>query len=59
MLPLYAKLFDLILETGLILEKWVVGMIKPIFINKIDPMNPENYSQLPGETFYGGFKRAT
>ena len=43
MLPLYAKLFNLILETGIIPEKWVEGMIKPIFKNKGDPMNPENY----------------
>ena len=43
MLPLYAKLFNLILETGIIPEKWVEGMIKPIFKNNGDPMNPENY----------------
>ena len=43
MLPLYAKLFNLILETGIIPEKWAEGMIKPIFKNKGDPMNPENY----------------
>ena len=43
MLPLYAKHFNLILETGIIAEKWAEGMIKPIFKNKGDPMNPENY----------------
>ena len=43
MLNLYVKLFNLILETGVIPEKWVEGMIKPIYKNKGDPMNPENY----------------
>ena len=43
LLSLYVKLFNLILETGIIPEKWVEGMIKPIYKNKGDPMNPEHY----------------
>lgn len=43
LLPLYTKLFNLIFETGIIPENWVEGMMKPIYKNKGDPMNPENY----------------
>ena len=43
MLPLYTKLFNFILDTGLIPEKWVEGMIKPIYKNKVDNMNQEIY----------------
>ena len=43
LLPIYVRLFNLVLNTGIIPEKWVEGMIMPIYKNKGDPMNPENY----------------
>ena len=43
MLPIYTNLFNIILQTGIIPEQWVQGMIKPIYKNKGDPLNPENY----------------
>ena len=49
MLPKYmwitplTKLFNIILQSGLIPEQWVQSMIKPIYKNKGDPLNPENY----------------
>ena len=43
MLPIYLKLFNLIYETGLIPKTWTIGAIRPIYKNKGDPHNPENY----------------
>ena len=43
MLPLYCKLFNIIFDTGIIPESWSLGTIKPIFKNKGDPKQPENY----------------
>ena len=43
MLPLYCKLFNIIFDTGIIPESWSLGTIKPIFKNKGDPKEPENY----------------
>ena len=46
MLPIYTNLFNIILQTGIIPEQWVQGMIKPIYKNKGDPLNPENYRSI-------------
>ena len=43
LLPIYCKLFNIILDTGIIPETWSVGVIKPIYKNKGDPKNAENY----------------
>ena len=43
MLPIYVKLFNLIFDTSLIPETWTLGQIKPIYKNKGDPKQPENY----------------
>lgn len=43
MLPVYATLFNIILETGYIPEQWLIGKIKPIYKNKGDASNPDNY----------------
>ena len=42
-LPLYVKLFNAILDTGLIPSTWIEGMIVPIYKNKGDETNAENY----------------
>ena len=42
-IPLYTKLFNTIFETGILSESWLEGIIKPIFKNKGDQSNPENY----------------
>ena len=43
MLPLYTSLFNLILETEILPEDWLEGIIKPIYKKKGDPFKPENY----------------
>ena len=43
MLPIYIKLLNLVFDTGIIPESWSIGIIKPIFINKVDLNCPENY----------------
>ena len=43
MIPIYQKLFNLILDTGIVPESWTCGVIKPIFRNKGDPSDPSNY----------------
>ncbi|KAK3096812.1 hypothetical protein FSP39_003531 [Pinctada imbricata] len=42
-MPLYVKLFNLILNTGKIPKAWGYGIIHPIYKKKGDPKNPESY----------------
>jgi len=42
-MPLYLKLFNKILDTGIIPEMWTIGIIMPIYKNKGDPGNPDSY----------------
>ena len=43
LLPIYCKLCNIILDTGIIPESWSIGVIKPIYKNKGDPKKAENY----------------
>lgn len=43
MLPIYKKLFNIIFDTGIVPESWLIGDILPIYKNKGDPNLPENY----------------
>lgn len=43
LLPLYVKLFNKILDEGKIPEEWVIGLIVPIYKNKGDKMDTNNY----------------
>jgi hypothetical protein len=43
MCPVYRKLFNAVLHSGVIPEIWTRGMIVPIFKKKGDPKDPSNY----------------
>ncbi len=43
MLPIYTKLFNTILDTGLVPEIWTIGVIKPIYKKNGDSNDPANY----------------
>ena len=46
MLLIYCKLFNLILDTGFIPEAWSKSTILPIYKNKGDIKDPDNYRVL-------------
>ena len=54
-LPIYIKLFNYILQTGSILETWLVGRIFPIYKNKGDIHEPENYRGISILSCFGKF----
>jgi hypothetical protein len=43
MLPVYEKIFNIILNTGIVPEAWTVGSIHPIYKSKGDSKDPSNY----------------
>lgn len=42
-LPVYKKLFNVIFDSGIVPDEWLIGIVKPIYKNKGDPTKPENY----------------
>ena len=59
MCPLYAKLFNLIYDTGLVPDSWTVGNILPIYKNKGDINLPENYRPITLLSCFGKLFTAT
>ena len=43
LLKLYVSVFNLVLFSGIVPEDWTTGIIKPVFKNKGNKSNPENY----------------
>ena len=42
-IPLYTRLFNIILDNGIIPESWTNGVIQAIYKNKGDPTDPDSY----------------
>jgi hypothetical protein len=42
-IDIYEQLFNIIFETGIVPDNWLMGNIKPIYKNKGDKMDPKNY----------------
>lgn len=57
MLPVYEKLFNIILNTSIVPDAWTVGIIHPIYIkkNKGESKDPSNYR--PISLFYSCFSK--
>jgi hypothetical protein len=43
MMPIYLKLFNVVFDKGIVPLSWTTGSIKPIYKNKGNPKEPENY----------------
>jgi hypothetical protein len=43
LLPIYCKLFNCVFDTGFLPNSWLEGMILPIYKNKGDAKDPNNY----------------
>ena len=43
MMPIYILLFNLVLDTGILPDAWLEGIIRPIYKRSGDPKKPENY----------------
>ena len=43
LIPIYISLFNVILDTGIIPDSWLEGIIRPIYKLGGDPTQPENY----------------
>lgn len=42
-IPTLCKLFNIVLDSGIVPENWLVGIIKPVYKNKGDNQDPDNY----------------
>ena len=43
LIPIYFKLFNIILDTGILPDSWTLGIIKPIYKNKGNQQDPDSY----------------
>lgn len=53
MLPIFVKLFNIIFEAGIVPDLWSIGVICPIYKNKGDVTNPDNYRGITILSCYG------
>ena len=45
-IDIYEQLFNIIFETGIVPDNWLIGNIKPNYKNKGDKMDPKNYKPI-------------
>jgi hypothetical protein len=43
LVSIYTKLFNVVLDTGIIPETWTTGIIIPVYKNKGCPTDPDNF----------------
>ena len=43
MMPIYILLFDLVLDTKIMPDAWLEGIIRSLYKRSGDPQKPENY----------------
>jgi hypothetical protein len=53
MIDVYVKLFNIVCKSGVIPDLWSVGVICPIYKNKGDTANPDNYRGITILSCYG------
>ncbi|MES9879996.1 MAG: reverse transcriptase family protein, partial [Sedimenticola sp.] len=53
LLPIYQSLFNIILDTGILPESWLVGVIKPIYKHKGETSDPGNYRPITLVSCFG------
>jgi hypothetical protein len=53
MIDVYVKLFNIVFKSGVIPDLWSVGVICPIYKNKGDNANPDNYRGITILSCYG------
>ena len=64
MWPIYLRLFNIILESGIVPDCWTLGVIKPIYKHKGSKEDPSKYRPITlvssiGKFFYDSFKCET
>lgn len=42
-LPVYVMLFNIIYDTGIVPDEWLISIVKIVYKNKGEPTQPENY----------------